>query len=309
MIISLPTYTPSLDIEKLELTPYGLGAWSYSKVKCLKNCPLQFYLRYVLKIKPLTKPPISLVTEVGKAAHRVLEFVVKGKSISDSFKATRKEFDSILSEDQWTDNVLNLEYSMSIFREKMDVFEKRNPIKRVFPEIKVAVDRDWKPTGFFSEDCHFRGVIDLALQMDNKDALYIDHKTGAPVIMGVRSFQEQLNTYKVLFHYGIEKTTGGQAGIHFIREGETLLDNYANADEIENSLKGRVEFSIEGAIDTVKEIGFFKHKRGQYCNYCDFNEDCKAGVFKPIVEDSKKWFPIKIEAPKKTKTKKVKENE
>jgi hypothetical protein len=291
--MSLEKFTKPVEIENLELTPVGLGAWSHSKVKCLKNCPLQFYLRYVLKVKPLEKPPISLVTEVGKAAHRVLEIMIKGKSLSDSFKATRKEYEEVLSPEQWAEHVMSLEYSISAFRDKMEVFEKRNPIKRIFQEIRIGVDKDWQPTGFFSEDVYFRGVIDLALQMENKDALYIDHKTGAPAIMGVRNFQDQLNTYKVLFHHGIEKTTGGQAGIHFIRDGETALDDYAPAAEIETSLRNRVEFSIEAAIDSVKEIGFFKHKRGQYCNYCDFNENCKAGEFKSTVLDSKKWFQIK----------------
>lgn len=291
--MSLSNYTSPLPVEELDLSPLGLGAWSHSKVKCLKNCPLQFYLKYVLKIKPITKPPISLVTEVGKAAHRVLEFMIKGKSIDDSFKLTRKEFEKVLTSEEWEGNVLNLEYSMGLFREKMDNFEKENPIKRIFQEIRVAVDKDWQPTGFFAEDCYFRGVIDLAIQMENNDALYIDHKTGAPAIMGVRNFKDQLDTYKVLFHHGIENTNGGQAGIHFIRDGEIALDDYVPRQEIETSLRNRVEFNIEGAIESVKEIGYFKHKRGPYCNYCDFNEDCKAGAFKPTVEDSKKWFQIK----------------
>lgn len=307
--VYLPSYSPPVELETLELTPYGLGAWSFSKVKCLKNCPLQFYLRYVLKMKPLVKPPISLVTEVGKAAHRVLEITIKGKSITDSFNATWKEYEGVLTRTEWEEQVLTLEYSISTFKEKMETFEKKNPIKRIFQEIRVAVDKDWNPTGFFSDDCHYRGVIDLAVQMENKDALYIDHKTGAPVVMGVRNFQDQLDTYKVLFHYGIDKTAGGQAGIHFIRDGETLLDEYASADKIENSLKNRVEFSIEGAISSVVEYGKFKHVRGAYCKYCDFDADCKAGVFKPLIEDSQKWFPIKVEMPKKTKNKKKEENE
>lgn len=286
-------YHPGLELDSLELTPTGLGAWSHSKIKCLKNCPLQFYLKYVLKIKPIEKPPISLVTEVGKAAHRILEVMIQGKGIQDAFTKVKKEYEGVLTPEEWESQVMSLEYSMTTFRERMDIFERKNPIKRVFQEIRIAVDKEWNPTGFFSDDCYFRGVIDLAFQMENRDALYIDHKTGAPAIMGVRNFQDQLNTYKVLFHYGIDKTAGAQSGIHFIRDGEIALDEYVDAAEIENSLRNRVEFSIHGAIDTVKEIGFFKHKRGAYCNYCDFNEDCKAKVFKPLVDDSKKWFEIK----------------
>ena len=286
-------FTPPKEVENLELTPLGLSAWSFSKVKTLKNCPLKFYLQYVIKIKPLEKPPISLVTEVGKAAHRVLEFMVKGKSIDDSFNATRKEYQDVLSDIEWNDHVASLELSMMSFKERLDKFEKDNGIKRFVQELRVAVDKDWQPTGFFSEDCYYRGVIDLAIQMNNGDALFIDHKTGAPAIMGIRNFQDQLDTYKVLFHTGIENIKGAQAGIHFIRDGEIALDDYVSKDIIENSLINRVEFSIEAAIDTVKEIGYFKHKRAAGCKWCDYNEECKAGNFKDLEMDSKKYFSIK----------------
>lgn len=286
-------FTPAAEIESIEFSPYGFGAWSHSKIKCLKNCPLKFYLQYVLKVKPLDKPPISLVTEVGKAAHKILELTIKGKTITDSFKLTKKEYADVLTSEMWQEHVESLEFSITRFREKLDGFEKKNPIKRVFQEIRIGVDKNWQPTGFFAEDVYFRGVIDLAIQMENKDALYIDHKTGAPVIMGIRNFQDQLDTYKVLFHHGIEKTTGGQAGIHFIRDGEILTDEYASAKEIEESLLNRLEFSIEGAVESLKEIGSFKHIRGNHCKYCDYNDTCKAGEFKSLEKDSKKWFEIK----------------
>lgn len=287
------TLTTKTFVEKVEFTPEGLGPWSHSKIKTLKNCPFQFYLRYILKVKPVEKAPISLVTEVGKAAHRILEYMIKGKSMTDAYKLTRKEFEGALTPEQWEDEVNTLEMSIGSFIGRLEEFEKSNPIKRYVQELKVAVDKNWQATGFFSEDCYFRGVIDLAIQMENGDALFIDHKTGAPAIMGVKNFKDQLNTYKVLYHHGISPIEGAQAGIHFIRDGEIKLDDYAEKSEIEKGLVRGVEFSIDCVIENVLELGFFKHKASSSCNYCDFRNECKAGELKELEKDSRKFFPIK----------------
>ena len=85
----------------VELTQRGLGAWSFSKLKMLKQCPLQFYLKYVLKAKITTPAIISVATEQGKAAHRILELVVMGKSIESAFKQVRKEYEEVLPGDVW----------------------------------------------------------------------------------------------------------------------------------------------------------------------------------------------------------------
>ena len=116
------------DLEEngLALTPAGLGPWSYSKLTVLQNCPLKFYLQYILKVKPAEEPPISLVTEVGKAAHRVLEFMISGKSMSDAYKATRKEFEKAISQDEWTEHLVGVEYNMTKFMEKLEQFERSN---------------------------------------------------------------------------------------------------------------------------------------------------------------------------------------
>jgi hypothetical protein len=102
-----------------------------------------------------------------------------------------------------------------------------------------------------------------------------------------------LNTYKVLFHKGIDKITGAQAGIHHIKEGEVVLDEYADQNQIENELLNLMEYSIQGGIDALMEIGYFKHIAGNACKYCDYRVGCKEGLLKQTEKESKKWFEIK----------------
>lgn len=285
-------FTPPKEVTSLDISPRGLAPWSHSKLKCLDKCPQQFYLKHVLKIKPLVPVVVSLTTEVGKAAHKVLEYVCQGKSLQDSFMLTKREYAAVIQESDWGTHVTSLEFGVQRFAERMDSFQKQNPFKRVLPELRVAVDYNWQPTGFFAEDCYFRGVIDYTVMLENGDAIFLDHKTGAPAELGIKNFKAQLDTYKALFNFGIERIEGAQAGVHFIRDGEIKLDLYSDNAEIENVLKNRVEFSIDSTVEKVKEIGFFKHVRGAHCKYCEFDPDCKNGAFKQVSLDSKKWFPI-----------------
>jgi len=68
----------------------------------------------------------------------------------------------------------------------------------------------------------------------------------------------------------------------------------ADAATIETTLLKKVEWIINGAIDTTIERGFFKHVRGSHCAYCEFNDQCKPGILKENELSTKKYFPIKV---------------
>lgn len=282
-----------LEENGLELTPVGLGPWSHSKLKMLKNCPLQFYLKYILKRPPSSEQEISLVTEVGKAAHRILELHLGGKKLDQCYVAVRKEYEQTISNEAWKDNLELVEYNIVRFKERVDGIEREHGVKRILQELKIGCSTDWSSTGFFSEDVYFRGVIDLVIQLMNGDIIVIDHKFGTNPAMGLRNFQDQLDTYKVLFHKGVEPIEGAQCGIHHIKEGEVVLDDYVDKDVINDSLINRIEFSIQGTIDKLLDIGYFKHIAGNACKYCDYRTECKAGSLKTLELGTKKWFEIK----------------
>lgn len=291
--------------DAVEAVPLGLtelGAWSYSKYKSLKKCPFQFYLRYVLKFKlpdnlQLQSDPVS--ANVGKAAHQILEDILTGKDLDKAYKKSYEEYvgGKLLSEDSWQ-KVEALRYNISNFKDRIDSFALRNPIKSVFTELRMGVTRDWESAGFFAKDVWLRGVIDLVILLKNGDIVIMDHKTGGGQ-GSVRNYEEQLDWYKLLFHFGINKVNGAQTGVHFIGEGEVKMASFSPKDDIEGTLKNSLEMSLEGAIDLLKDKGYFKHVRGSYCKWCDYdNIGCKSGELKPLELSTKKWIPI-LQVPNK----------
>lgn len=288
---------PEIDPDSIQISAVGMAPWSYSKMNMLKKCPFQFYLKYLLKAKNTVSPKI-FVRDVGKAAHRIIELIIMGKEVEKAFKITKEEYAKDLTPEEWEEGVETLEMSMNSFKERMDKFNDNYSVKRVFQEIQVAVTKDWEPTGFWADDCFFRGVIDLCMLMevegsDLPDAMFVDHKTGAPASMGIRNFQPQLDSYKVLFHFGIQRLLGATSGVHFIRDGEIKIGDYSTQDNIETTLRGALEFTLESVIEITKERGFFKHVAGGHCKYCEYSDACKGKKLVDIEKSSKKWFEIK----------------
>jgi ATP-dependent helicase/DNAse subunit B len=285
-IITIP------DVLPVEISAAGLGPWSISKIKLLDKCPWQFFLKYVIKEK-VENPPVSIITEVGKAAHLILEHVALGRDVDKSFALAKEEYVDKLGEAEWAEKVLTLEYNIVQFKERLENLSKKHSIKRVLTELKMGVDKDWKPTGFFAKDVYIRGVIDLIIELTNNDVIIIDHKTGAMAISGLRCYEDQLNGYKVLFHHGVQPIAGAQAGIHYIREGDVRLDQYHSRQEIETRLKARFQYAIDCAVDKVIEMGYFKHIAGSACQYCDFKVPCKGKEHLALEKSTKKYFEIK----------------
>lgn len=287
------------EIKEVPLGIHDMGTWSSSKLKTLEKCPFQYYLKYVLKFKvpeTLLAQSDPLSANVGKAAHAILEHVVIGKPIDKAYSETKTEYLSkgLLTEQQWAENVDTLHYNITRFKERIDALSNQHKITRVLTELRIAITKDYEPTGFFSENAWLRGVVDLIVMLECMDIIILDHKTGGGE-GSVNMYKSQLDWYKVLFHFGIQKIQGAQTGVHFIKAGEVKMADYTEHPDIENKLKNVLELSIEGAIDSLIEKGFFKHVRGPYCKWCEYDAiGCKSGELKPLELSTKRFFiPIK----------------
>lgn len=293
-IFSKKVFEKVSTMKVIPITVEGLSPWSYSRFKALTKCPFQFFLKTVAKVRipeEAAEQDDPTSANVGKAAHRVLELAMSGMKQDSAYELARVEFceptpleegskKPDLTHEQWEEFVVPLNYNISRFVERIEAFGRTQKIKKIHTELKVAISRDKKPVHFNSGDAWLRGVIDLVIELDNSDILPLDHKTGA--IGSIKPYEPQLDWYKVMFHFGVQRVKGAQAGVHFIKEGELKTGDYTLAVDIENKILNTIDMSLEGALESVKETGRFKHVRGYYCKWCEYdNLGCKSGKLKP----------------------------
>lgn len=283
-------------IPLVQVNEDDLGPWSISTLKSLEKCPLQFLLTKGLKVKaPEVLTEDSYVTYVGRAAHVWAEHIVRGESFDAAKKiAHEKHFHEVT--DKYWHLVEDLTGNMLSFKQRLDDFGARNPIKDMHPELRLGLTKDFKKTDFFGKDVYFRGVIDLPIHLEANDALILDHKLGGDPSWGIRNYKRQLNTYKVMYHFGFRKIRGAQSGIHFLKEGEILTDAYSSKDEIENDFAPSIWMDIKDAVRNVQTVGKFNYGRGTQCSYCNFRQLCEngkrgtAGELQFVIEESKEIF-------------------
>jgi len=122
-----------------------MKAWSFSSLTAFETCAYQFYR--VKVIKNITEKPTE-ATDWGKRVHAALEERVRDKTPLPEWAA------------QW-------EPLASKFDRHGD---------SVFCELQLGLTRSFKQTGFFDDDCWYRGIVDVGI--DGSHAFLGDYKTG-----------------------------------------------------------------------------------------------------------------------------------
>lgn len=280
-----------------DLSTTGFGAWSVSKLKTLEKCPLQFFLQYCVRLAIVgTEDPDEVLNRnAGTALHRMLELMFEGHTFVEAEAQAKVENIEAVTPERW--EFVEKHYpNLKSFRRRMGVFEENHPIEYIEPELRLAITRDYKPTGFFAEDAYFRGVIDLPIQLQNEDAVVIDHKRGGSPAYGLKYHQAQLSTYHLLYHFGHRPVKGIQSGIHFMEAGSVVMGKYTKGSDIELLMPSWLDQKIETAVKTVTEAEAFFPVKGTACTYCNFKPLCRAGKrntcgdLEPIRQAAKKLF-------------------
>ncbi len=273
--------------EQLPLFPelFMFSQFSPSKLKVLQKCPLQYYLKYIVKYTPeITPTNDTTARDAGKTLHSILELAVKGIELDKAVSAS-KEINEI-DEAFWEANVAPHLENVETFLTKLEKFNNAHGIVKIQTELKVGVTRDWKKTTFFDPNVFMRGVIDLLLVGTDR-AFIIDHKKGGNSEWGLKNYMDQLNVYKpftLALYPDIEFVA---AGIHFIEEGAVSLEpDFSPKEHIVKSIIPLIEYNVSEAEKAVRETGYFKHYRGPHCKYCDFNDDCSAKKLLTLEKES-----------------------
>lgn len=125
-----------------------LTAWSYSRKRDYKGCPLKAKIKYIDRVRE----PENKAMQRGQVIHKKAGCFVSGE--------TRK-----------------LPAELDTFDEEFKYLRKIR--KRVEIESEFAVDSKWQPTGWFDPDAWCRAKVDFLYTKDNGGTIeIIDVKTG-----------------------------------------------------------------------------------------------------------------------------------
>ncbi len=248
--------------------------WSMSKLKLLENCPLQFYLSYIVKFRYMDESQDTLARDLGTAIHDLLEQMQSGMTIKEAYEYCKDKHYTIVTADKWymLDSMIPNVHKFNRIMHNKDL---QKPFDWIEPEMKLAVNKDWEPVDFFDKDAYFRGVVDYMGRSDGESTV-IDYKKGGQGFL-TKYHSPQLLSYLLLDYYCNGKFSVGNSSIYYVEAGELSIGPQIDGEMIESHTRPWLENKIEAAIVAVESEGYFKHSRGNYCKYCDYADKCKDG--------------------------------
>lgn len=210
--------------------------YTASKILQYEQCPLKFKFKFIDKVKV----PRKECFVKGSKIHSVLE-KYKGESLTES-NEVNKFFESTLGKE---------------IKEILSSETKR--------ELRIAVDKDFKPIKYNSKDYLLRGIVDLVYIKDGILNI-VDYKSGKYVYPKYQDFT-QLMVYALYFfnNQKINKINLRYVYVESSKENSMLL-NKSSCDEIKRSLLSRIA-KIENDKTFEKNVSWC-------CKFCEYAEHC-----------------------------------
>lgn len=271
-----PQGQPLLSPEKLEKymsfftkEAASLAPWSISKAKTGTQCPWKFKYQYIDKaIVPEDKvfELNDAKLRVGSAVHKYAEEVARGRESSIAEIIALEEGQLVHEEEDEFQSMLE---SVNAFNEKITDFKKSKNVIKDLIEVRLGISEDLKPTGFFSKDAFFRGVMDRALLTEDGTAVIIDLKTGK--FPSLKYSQDQLNAYSLVAFVTWDFVHTVRPALYFTATGDLLWGKKITRESFptwENH--PTVSFINKSA----EEAGTEQIIPGKYCSWCQYKIMC-----------------------------------
>ena len=233
-----------------------MRAYSYSKLRQFKDCPLAYQFRYILKVPSLP----SLLLESGRLAHAAVqaytEHLAKSKLKTDLLAVS-----AIVETLNITDEVLLAETTELLSKFVLSYIHNANTFHH--SELKLAINQDWQKVNWFDKSVFFRGVLDR-INIEENRVLITDYKSG----WSTTEDRDQLLTYAVLIHSLFPDRDTFEVCNHFLRFKFSKSSPVSLA-EIEHHKK-----KLLGQIQRIEGTKEFPAKPGYHCSYCGYLSKC-----------------------------------
>lgn len=220
----------------------GIIALSHSRLSTYQSCPRKFKLQFLDKAFPDDSDNPNFVR--GNRVHSQLENYVMWLNAGKSFKRPAMSNEA--------------EAAVPIIEAVFDSYTS------VLPEQKLAVNQQWKKTGWFDRDVYMRAVLDV-IAFDGHRGLILDYKTGK--VREYDGFGGQLHLNAAMIFAIEPEVTVIDVAYLFVDHKQTIKVQFTR-DQYQEF---RDHFDTEHAkVNSEKE---WPPKINQYCKWCPATRD------------------------------------
>ncbi|MEA3248347.1 MAG: PD-(D/E)XK nuclease family protein [Nanoarchaeota archaeon] len=249
-----------------------MTVYSHSKVSCFENCPYQYKLKYIDKIK--VDVPTTIECFMGDIVHQTLEKLYKDKKFMNEIsKEKLLEFYDTLWNREYSDDILIVKKDLvSENYKKMgakfvgDYYDKYEPFEEMTILGLETTDRMTLPEG---NQWHVR--IDK-LGCDDKGNYYVvDYKTNARM-----KDQEEADEDRQLAMYSFWVKDKFRDCKKVILKWNMLAFNKEVVSERTDEQLAKLQEDVCARIKEIESATEFPRKQTGLCPYCVYKSICPS---------------------------------
>ena len=247
--------------------------YSHSRLGTYENCPFQYKLRYVDKVKPILGNTIE--SFMGSMVHDALEWLYKLARDSNivSKEALINKYDELWIE-KWKDDIriVKKELTADNFKETGKnclemYYERYHPFDQA-----ITIGLEERMIIKLPEDKKMQGYIDRLDKIADGHFSVHDYKTSSRVPPQAKADQDrQLGLYALAVHQKYPEIKKIDLVWHYVR-----FDEEVRSSRTEQQLDIMVENTVNliKDVETATDLKNFPTKTSILCNWCEFKAQC-----------------------------------
>ena len=247
--------------------------YSHSRLGTYENCPFQYKLRYVDKIKPILGNTIE--SFMGSMVHDALEWLYKLARDSNivSKEALINKYDELWIE-KWKDDIriVKKELTADNFKETGKnclemYYERYHPFDQA-----ITIGLEERMIIKLPEDKKMQGYLDRLDKIADGHFSVHDYKTSSRVPPQAKADQDrQLGLYALAVHQKYPEIKKIDLVWHYVR-----FDEEVRSSRTEQQLDIMVENTVNliKDVETATDLKNFPTKTSILCNWCEFKAQC-----------------------------------
>ena len=250
-----------------------MARYSYSKVNCFDNCPYQFKLKYIDRIKP--DIPTTIEAFMGDMVHRTLEKLHK-KLLSEGWRLSCEElvlyYDNLWKDNYVSDILIAKQFLTEEHYQNLGKKFVKNYYEKYYPfDSLEIIGLETKDMLTLPDGNSWYVRIDMFARDDSGNYYVIDHKTNSRM-----KNQWEADTDKQLAMYSlwVRQTHSDAKDVKLVWNMLAFNEQVVSIPSKEQLIKLQEEVMIKIAkIEHAKE---YPATTSKLCHYCGYQNICET---------------------------------